>query len=58
MPFREKLSKYLKNIIYKYSLANRPTKNSYFMLYSYTLMPTRCNNSFKFIITPIIIKDI
>jgi len=58
MPFRKRLSKYLKNIVYKHSLANRLIKNSYYMLYSYTPAPGRRNNNFKFIITPKTIKNI
>jgi len=58
MPFRKELSKYLKNIIYKHSLVGRPVKNSYYILYSYTLTPTRRDNNFKPIITFRTIKDI
>ena len=58
MPFKKELNKYLKNIIYKYSLAGKPIKNNYYTLYSYTLTPARRNNSFKLIITFKIIKII
>ena len=58
MPSRKGLSKHLKNTTYKYSLVSRPAKNSCNTLYSYTLAPTRRNNSFKLIITPRTIKDI
>jgi len=43
MPFRKELNKHLKDIIYKYSLANKPIKNNYYMLYSYILAPIRHN---------------
>jgi len=58
MPFKKGLNKHLKNTIYKYSLANRPIKNNYYILYSYMLAPARRNNSFKPIITLKIIKNI
>ena len=58
MPFKKGLSKHLKNTAYKYSLVNRPAKSGYYMLYSYTLAPTRRNNNFKLITTPRTIKDI
>ena len=58
MPSKKGLNKYLKNIAYKYSLANRPIKNNCYMLYSYTPAPTKHNNSFKLIITSKIIKII
>jgi len=58
MPSKKGLNKYLKNTAYKYSLANRPTKNSRYMLYSYTLAPARRDNNFKLIIIPKIIKII
>jgi len=58
MSFRKGLSKYLKNTAYKHSLANRPAENGYYILYSYMLAPIKYNNSFKFIITFKIIKDI
>jgi len=58
MPFRKELSKRLKNIIYKYSLASRPAKNSYYILYSYTPTPAKRDNSFKLITTPKTIKNI
>jgi len=58
MLFKKKLNKYLKNIIYKHSLANKPIKNSYYIPYSYTLALSRHNNSFKPITTPRTIKDI
>jgi len=58
MPFKKGLNKYLKNTAYKYTPANKPTKSSYYMPYSYTPAPVRRNNSFKFIITPKTIKNI
>jgi len=58
MSFKKKLSKYLKNTVYKYSLANKPAKNGYYILYSYTLALARRDNSFKPIIIPRTIKDI
>jgi len=58
IPFKKGLNKHLKNIIYKYSLASRPAKNNCYILYSYILAPNRCNNSFKLITTPKIIKII
>jgi len=58
MLFKKGLNKYLKNTVYKHSLANKPIKNSCYMPYSYTLAPTRHNNSSKSIITFKIIKDI
>jgi len=58
MPFKKGLNKYLKNIAYKHSLANRPIENNCYILYSYTLAPVKCNNNFKFIIILRIIKDI
>jgi len=58
MPFRKKLSKHLKNTAYKHSLANRPIINGCYIPHSYILALTKCNNSFKLIITPKIIKNI
>jgi len=55
---KKKLSKYLKNTAYKYSPANRPIKNSYYILHSYMSVPARRDNNFKPIITPKTIKDI
>jgi len=49
MPFKKGLSKYLKNTVYKYNLANRPVKNGRYILRSYILAPTRYNNNFKLI---------
>jgi len=39
MPFKKRLNKYLKNIIYKCSLANRPAKNNYY--HQQNIMPYR-----------------
>jgi len=58
MPSRKGLNEYLKNIAYKHSLASRPAKNSYYILYSYTPVPAKHNNNFKLIITPRTIKNI
>jgi len=58
MPFKKELNKYLKNIAYKYSPANKPIKNSYHISYSYTPAPARHNNNFKPITTPKTIKNI
>jgi len=58
MPFKKGLSKYLKNTIYRYSLAGKPIKNNYYILYSYTPAPAKRDNSFKLIITPRTIKNI
>jgi len=58
MLFRKELNKYLKNTVYKYSLANKLAKNNCYILYNYTPALTRRDNSFKFIITPNTIKDI
>jgi len=58
MPFRMELNKYLKNIIYKYSLANKLIKNNCYILYSYTPILAKYNNSFKPIITIKTIKTI
>jgi len=58
MPFKKGLSKYLKNIVYKHSLANKPIKNSYYMLYSFILTLIKHVNSTKYIKTPKTIKDI
>jgi len=58
MSFKKGLNKHLKNIIYKHSLASKPVENSCYILYSYTLAPTRRDNSFNPIITLKIIKDI
>jgi hypothetical protein len=51
MPFRKGLSKYLKNITYKYSLASKPAENNYYMPYSSTPAPVRRSNSTKTIMT-------
>jgi len=45
MPSKKGLSKYLKNIVYKHSLANKPAKNNCYILYSYTPAPARRNNN-------------
>jgi len=58
MPFKKKLNKYLKNTAYKHSPANKPAKNSYYILYNFTLAPARRNNNFKPIIILKIIKNI
>jgi len=58
MSFKKGLNKHLKNTAYKYSLVNKPTKNSYYILYSYTLVPARRDNSFKFTKTLRTIKNI
>jgi len=58
MPFRKGLSEHLKNIVYKYSLVNKPIKNSRHILYNYILAPTRRGDSFKLIIISKIIKII
>jgi len=58
MPVKKRLNKHLKNTAYKYSPANRPAKNGYYILYSYTPAPARRDDSFKLIITPKTIKDI
>ena len=52
MPFKKRLSKYLKNTVYKYSLASKPAENGYYMLYSSTSAPVRCNNNNKPTIIP------
>jgi len=58
MLFRKGLSKYLKNIVYKHSLAGKFIKNGCYMPHSYTLAPTRRDNSSKPTTTPKTIKDI
>jgi len=58
MAFKKGLNKYLKNTIYKHSLANKPIKNNCYILYSYTLAPTRRNDGSKPIITFKTIKNI
>jgi len=58
MSFKKGLNKHLKNTAYKHSSANRPVKNSYYILHSYTPAPARHNNSFKPIIISRTIKNI
>jgi len=58
MPFKKGLSKHLKNIVYKHSLASRPAENSRHILYNYTPAPARRDDNFKPITTFKIIKNI
>ena len=58
MPFKKGLNKYLKNTIYKHSLASKPIKNNYYILYSSTPAPARRKNNTKPIITSKTFKNI
>ena len=58
MPSKKKLSKHLKNTIYKHSLASRPAENGRHIPHNYTPVPAKRGDSFKIITTLETIKDI
>ena len=58
MPSKKGLNKYLINIAYKHSLANRLAENSHYILYSFTPALVKQDNNIRIITTPKTFKDI